>query len=134
MRFSWPRIAAWIVGLVVGAVYGVACTIAQAYTVTVFSLEGFPLGLILAIVGTAGLLVAVRLLTDDRWAALATGVGLVVATLVFSGKGPGGSVIVPTVADGQFNPGIVWTVAVALLVVVTVVWPGLTRVRSMRAK
>ena len=52
-----------------------------------------------------------RLLTADRWAALATGLGMIIATLVFSGRGPGGSVIVP--AD---RAGIVWTMAVPVLV------------------
>jgi len=81
-----PRIVTWVVAFLVGAVYGLAGTIAHSYR-----LGWFPLGLVLAIIGSAALLAAVRLLTADRWAALATGTGMIVATLVFSGKGPGGS-------------------------------------------
>lgn len=113
MSFSWSRVGTWIVAFVVGAVYGVAGTIAHAYT-----LAWFPLGLLLALIGSAALLAAVRLLTSDRWAALGTGLGLMVATLVFSGAGPGGSVVVP-----QTSLGVVWTIAVPLLVAVVVAWP-----------
>ena len=95
-----PRIATWLVAFLVGAVYGLAGTIAHAYR-----LGWFPLGLVLAIIGSAALLAAVRLLTADRWAALATGLGMILATLVFSGRGPGGSVIVP-----QTDLAVIWTV------------------------
>ncbi len=97
-----------------GAVYGLAGTIAHAYR-----LGWLPLGLVLAIIGCAALLVAVRLLTDDRWAALATGLGMMVATVVFSGRGPGGSVIVP-----QTDLAIAWTIAVPILVAIAVAWPN----------
>ncbi|GAA5197504.1 DUF6113 family protein [Microbacterium jejuense] len=118
MRFSWSRFGTWVVAFVVGAVYGVAGTIAQAY-----ELGWFPLGLVLALIGVIALLVAVRLLTGDRWAALATGLGVMVATLVFSGAGPGGSVVVPQAPAGEFNPGILWTIIVPLAATVVIAWP-----------
>jgi hypothetical protein len=118
------RLVTWIVALVVGLVYGTAGTVAHAFTV-----GGFPLGLILAVIGVAALLAAVRLLTTDRWACLATGLGVMLAALVFSGPGPGGSVVVAAAAEGQFPLGIVWTVAVPLVVAVAVAWPD-TSVRS----
>lgn len=114
----FARVGTWVIALLVGVVYGLAGTIAHAY-----ALGWFPLGLILAIIGSAALLSAVRLLTLDRWAALASGLGMILATFVFSGKGPGGSVIVPTVESGQFDPGMVWTIAVPILVAVVVAWP-----------
>jgi hypothetical protein len=114
---SLSRVATWVVAFLVGAVYGLAGTIAHAYTI-----GWFPLGLILAIIGSAALLAAVRLLTGDRWTALATGAGMIIATLVFSGRGPGGSVIVP-----QTQFALVWTVAVPVLVVIAVAWPNRTR-------
>ena len=114
MGSSWSRLVTWIVALAVGAVYGLAGTIAHA-----FEIGWFPLGLVLAVVGSASLLAAVRLLTGDRWAALATGLGMMIATLVFSGRGPGGSVIVP-----QTGLAMVWTIAVPVLVAVVVAWPG----------
>jgi len=112
-----PRLATLLVAFFVGAVYGLAGTIAHAYR-----LGWFPLGLVLAIIGSAALLTAVRLLTADRWAALASGIGMIIATLVISGTGPGGSVIVE-----QTELAIVWTVSVPILVVLVVAWPSRAR-------
>lgn len=114
MKSALPRVATLVVAFVVGAAYGLAGTIAHAYRI-----GWFPLGLVLAIIGSTALLVAIRLLTADRWAALAAGAGMIIATLVFSGKGPGGSVIVP-----QTELAAVWTIAVPILVAVVVVWPN----------
>ena len=127
MSFSWSRIGTWVVALLVGAVYGLAGTIAHSFT-----LGWFPLGLVLAIVGSLALLVAVRLLTGDRWATLATGAGLLIATLIFSGRGPGGSVIVPEKDPAAFlDLGTVWTIVIPIMVVIVVAWPVGTR--SQRA-
>ncbi|MET0672444.1 MAG: histidinol dehydrogenase [Microbacterium pygmaeum] len=122
MNSSLPaRLGTWVVALVVGIVYGLAGTIAHS-----FSWGPLPIGLILAILGSAALLAAVRLLTSDRWSALATGLGMMVATLVFSGRGPGGSVIVP-----QTSLAIAWTIAVPILVAVVVAWPeGIASARA----
>ncbi|MGK3950687.1 DUF6113 family protein [Microbacterium sp. I2] len=111
------RIGTWIVALLVGAVYGLAGTIAHAYRIA-----WLPVGLVLAAIGCAALLLAVRLLTADRGATLATGLGMMLATLVFSGSGPGGSVIVP-----QTELAVAWTFAVPILVAVIVAWPERTR-------
>lgn len=117
----------WLVAFVVGFVYGVAGTIGQAA-----AWLGLPAGLVVAIVGIAALLVAVRLLTEDRWAALATGLGAMISTLVFSGKGPGGSVVVPAPADGQISTGVIWTIAVPILTAIVVGWPVLRAARTQR--
>ncbi|KQZ83444.1 histidinol dehydrogenase [Microbacterium sp. Root166] len=111
------RLGTWFVAFVVGAVYGLAGTIAHGYEI-----GWMPVGLILAVIGCAALLAAVRLLTADRWAALATGLGMMVAALVFSGRGPGGSVIVPESALGT-----VWTLALPVIVAVAVGWPDRVR-------
>lgn len=113
MTFSAARLATWAVALIVGAVYGAAGTIAHAFT-----LGPVPVGLLLAVIGSAALLAAVRLLTADRWAALAAGLGMTLATLLLSGSGPGGSVVVP-----ESVLGTVWTVAVPILVALVVAWP-----------
>lgn len=114
MQSSLSRIATWLVAFLVGAVYGLAGTIAHS-----FRLGWFPLGLVLAVIGSAALLAAVRLLTGDRWSALAAGLGMIAATIAFSGRGPGGSVIV-----AQTDLAVVWTVAVPILVVIAVAWPS----------
>ena len=111
------RLGTWFVAFVVGAVYGLAGTIAHGYEI-----GWLPVGLILAVIGCAALLAAVRLLTSDRWAALATGLGMMVAALLFSGRGPGGSVIVPESALGT-----VWTLALPVIVAVAVGWPDRVR-------
>ncbi|MFT3799531.1 histidinol dehydrogenase [Microbacterium sp.] len=113
------RIGTWAVAVVIGIVYGVAGTIGQSAT-----WAAIPVGLLVALVGTGALLVAVRVLTADRWAALATGVGALVATFLFSGTGPGGSVVVPAPADGELPTGAIWSIAVPLLVAVVVAWPA----------
>ncbi|NLP82226.1 histidinol dehydrogenase [Microbacterium sp. CFH 90308] len=117
------RIGTWVVALLIGAVYGLAGTIAHAYRI-----GWLPVGLVLAAIGCAALLLAVRLLTADRGATLATGLGMMLATLVFSGSGPGGSVIVP-----QTELAIAWTFAVPILVAVIVAWPERTRATAGRA-
>jgi len=109
------RLATWALALVIGAFYGLAGTIGHAY-----SLAAIPVGLLVAVIGSAALLVAVRLLTGDRWSTLATGMGMMATTLVFSGEGPGGSVVVP-----QTEVSLVWTFAVPLIVAVVVAWPHL---------
>jgi hypothetical protein len=128
VRVGWARIGTWIIALLVGAVYGVAGTIAHAYT-----LGWFPLGLVLALIGSGALVLAVRALTADRWAALASGIGLVLTVVLFSGRGPGGSIVVP---DGQLdmlgpvNLGVVWTFALPVLVAIIVLWPERRQVRG----
>ena len=128
MRVGWARIGTWIIALFVGAVYGIAGTIAHAYT-----LGWFPLGLLLALIGSGALVLAVRALTADRWAALASGIGLVLTVVLFSGRGPGGSIVVP---DGKLdmlgpvNLGVVWTFAPPVLVAIIVLWPERRHVRG----
>ena len=112
----------WIVAAVIGLVYGVAGTIGQAAMWGVF-----PLGLVIAIFGITGLLLAVRVLTADRWSALACGLGAMLATLVFSGAGPGGSIVVPAPADGAISTGVIWTIAVPVIAAIIVGWPSLRR-------
>lgn len=124
MGFSWSRIGTWVVALLVGAVYGLAGTIAHAYVVV-----GIPLGLLLGAVGCGALLAAVRLLTGDRWSALATGLGMMLATLVFSGRGPGGSVIVP-----ESDLGLIWTILLPVLVALVVAWPARPAGRGEHAR
>jgi hypothetical protein len=128
VKLGWARIGTWIIALLVGAVYGVAGTIAHAYT-----LGWFPLGLLLALIGSGALVLAVRALTADRWAALASGIGLVLTVVLFSGRGPGGSIVVPDgTLDmlGPVNLGVVWTFALPVLVAVIVLWPERRQVGS----
>ena len=121
MKLSWARIATWVIAFVVGAAYATAGTIAHAFTI-----GPVPLGLLLAVVGSGALLIAVGALTADRIATVAAGAGLIGAVLLFSGRGPGGSVIVPQgelAMLGPVNLGIVWMVAVPVLAAAVALWP-----------
>ena len=119
MNSSLPvRLATWALAFVIGAFYGLAGTIGHSYAIV-----GIPVGLVVAIIGSAALLLAVRLLTADRWSTLATGGRMMVSTRVFSGEGPGGSVVVP-----QTEISLVWTFAVPLVVALAVAWPSLPSV------
>jgi hypothetical protein len=124
LRLLAARALTWLISAIIGVVYGTAATVAHAYTVGVL-----PLGLVFAVVGTAALLVAFRALTADRWTALAGGLGVVLATWVFSNVGPGGSAIVAAATDATQWIPITWTVAVPIIVALVVAWPDLSRMR-----
>ncbi|MFV0373800.1 DUF6113 family protein [Microbacterium sp.] len=119
MSWSWTRVASWGVAAVVGAVYGVAGTIGQASTIGVI-----PAGLMVALVGSGALLIGMRALTGDRWAAVAAGAGMMITILAFSGPGPGGSIVVPAPEPGAVSTAVVWTLAVPALVAVVAAWPS----------
>ncbi|GAA4767343.1 histidinol dehydrogenase [Microbacterium gilvum] len=129
MRNEWlAHVVTWIVAFVAGAVFGVAGTIAHPFTWGVV-----PIGLVLAGIGCAGLLLSLRLLTDDRWSALSAGLGMLAALTVYSGRGPGGSVVVAVPAEGEFPFGYVWSFLLAGIVLVAVAWPDLSRLRRLAA-
>ena len=125
MRASWPQqILLGVIAAAVGAIFGIAGTIAHAFTFGVV-----PVGLLLALIGCAALLVGLRLLFPHRWIAWIGGLGMLAALLLFSGQGPGGSVVVPQPAEGEFPIGIVWTYAVTGVVLLICAWPDLSRMR-----
>jgi uncharacterized membrane protein YccC len=124
VRTLISRGLSWIAALVIGAVYGVAATIAHSYV-----LGPIPVGLILGAVACAGLLIALRALTGDRWAALAAGIGMMVLILVISQRGPGGSVVVPNTPLGN-----IWMYVAAGLVAVIVAWPDLSKLHDLSAR
>ncbi len=125
-RLIAARAVETVLSVVVGLVYGTAATVAHAYTVA-----GWPVGLVLAVVGTGALLVAFRALTGDRWTALAGGVGVILATFVFSNIGPGGSAIVAPASEATSWIPVTWTVAVPIAVALVVAWPDLSGVRPI---
>lgn len=119
------RVCGWVVAAVAGGVYGVAGTIGQAY-----SWGMLPVGLIVALVGVTSLVAGLRLITGDRWSALASGLGAMITAVVFSGRGPGGSVVVPAPPAGELSTGIIWTIALPIVIAVVVGWPALSATRS----
>ncbi len=108
-----PR-GGWGLALVVGAVYGVAGTMTHESTWGVV-----PIGIIVALVGCLALLVAVRILTGDRIAAVAAGVGMGYRDLRPHLSGPGGSIVMP---DDVLS--LVWSVGLAGAIVLVIAWPS----------
>ena len=108
----------WLVAFLVGAFYGTAATVGHAYRLGVL-----PVGLVLATLGCAALLIALRVLTQDRVNAIAAGLGIIAATFLFSQVGPGGSAIIaaPT-PDTEWIP-LAWTLVGPILLVLIALWP-----------
>jgi len=111
-------VLSWVAAALVGGVYGVAGTIAHSVM-----WGPIPIGLIVAAIACAAILVAVRALTHDRGAAVAAGLGMIGMLVLISGVGPGGSVVVPDSLSGQ-----IWTYVVAGIVLLVVAWPSFSRV------
>lgn len=111
------RVLSWVAAALVGGVYGVAGTIGHSVM-----WGPIPIGLIVASVACAAILIAVRALTHDRGAAVAAGLGMIAMVVVISGAGPGGSVVVPDSLTGR-----IWTYVVAGIVLLVVAWPSIAR-------
>lgn len=123
MRRMLSRGLSWLAAALVGAVYGIAATIAHSFTI-----GPIPVGMILGGVACAALLIALRALTGDRWAALAAGLGMMALLLVISQRGPGGSIVVPNTALGN-----IWMYVAAGIVMLVVAWPDTRRLRDLSA-
>ncbi|GEK87332.1 histidinol dehydrogenase [Microbacterium aerolatum] len=116
---NWlSRALSWIAAALVGVVYGAAGTIAHS-----LMWGPIPIGLIVGGIACAALLVAVRALTHDRAAAVATAIGMIGMLMIISGPGPGGSVIVPNTPVGQ-----IWIYLVSGIALLVIAWPNLKRV------
>ena len=115
---NWlSRTLSWIAAALVGVVYGAAGTIAHS-----LMWGPVPIGLIVGAIACAALLIAVRALTHDRAATIATALGMIGMLLIISGPGPGGSIIVPNTPIGQ-----VWIYLVAGIALLVIAWPSLRR-------
>ena len=113
------RIGAWVIALAVGLVYGAAGSVAHASV-----LQGFPVGVALAVIGGTALVLAMRLLTGDRWSALAGGLGMMVVTFVLAQPSAGGSVLFTTQHE---IAALVWMGAIPLATAIVVAWPDLRK-------
>lgn len=112
------RVLSWVAAALVGGVYGVAGTIAHSVM-----WGPIPIGIIVAAIACAAILIAVRALTHDRGAAVAAGIGMIGMLVLISGVGPGGSIVVPASLSGQ-----IWTYLVAGIVLLVIAWPSFSRV------
>ena len=122
------RVIGWIVAFAVGAFYGTAATVGHAFRI------GFvPVGLLLATIGCAALLIALRTLTQDRVNAIAGGLGIIAATYLFSQVGPGGSAIVAAATPDTEWIAIAWTFVGPILLALVAFWPDLSALRAQPA-
>ena len=111
------RLGIWVIALVLGLVFGAAGSLSHAST-----WGALPLGLVLGVVGSTGLVVAMRLLFGDRWAALAAGGGVMLATYFFSLPSPGGSGLFTEQHEAL---ALVWMGAIPVITALVVAWPDL---------
>lgn len=118
MRVNWvSRVLSWVAAALAGGVYGIAGTIGHS-----LMWGPVPVGLIVGTVACAAILTAIRVLTHDRGAAVAAGLGMLGMLVLISGQGPGGSVVVQNSLAGQ-----IWTYLVAGIVLLVVAWPSFSR-------
>ena len=113
------RVLASVVGLSVGAAFGVLGTIAHQATLPLGQMT-IPVGLILALLGAGALLVGLRLVLGDRLVVLLCAIGLLGTIFLLSLRGTGGSVLVPA-----GPPGTLWTIVPALVAALVLAWPKL---------
>ncbi len=108
----WPKIAASVLALMTGALAG------AIGTATHQSIP--PFGIALALLMVLCLLGGFRVLFASRLTAAAAAVGVLGAVAMFSGSGPGGSVLVPATDLGYW-----WTFGPAVVAFVVLAWPRL---------
>ncbi len=124
MPSSISRGLSWLAAAVVGGVYGIAATIAHS-----FLWGPVPVGLIVGGIACAALLISLRTLTGDRWAALAAGLGMLALIFLISQRGPGGSVVVPNTPLGN-----IWMYLAAGITILVVAWPDMSRLGAGAAE
>jgi hypothetical protein len=103
--------------LAAGALVGALGTFKHRVGLSVPSGPGLPIGLVLSLLMVAAVLAALRAAFGSRLFAGAAAVGVLLAVLVLSQPGPGGSVVVLGL------PGTVWTSGATVLAVVAAAVP-----------
>ncbi|WP_374947084.1 hypothetical protein [Agreia sp.] len=112
------KIVSWIVGLALGALFGVLGTAVSQSTWTPLPGFSLPVGLIVALPAITLLLVGLRLVLSTRTAAILAAFGIVVAVFLLSQPSAGGSVLVPNNALG-----VIWTFAPTVIALLVLAWP-----------
>jgi hypothetical protein len=113
------RIVTFVLGLLVGVVYGAVGTVAHPLAVSIGSIS-LPYGLVVGLVGVLALFVGFRLVVGGRLAAVGAAVGAVGIVSLFSLESIGGSILIREGLAGS-----VWLVGPALLGALVIAWPSL---------
>ncbi|MCU1544851.1 MAG: mycothiol biosynthesis protein [Microbacteriaceae bacterium] len=110
-----------VIALCFGAIVGALMTAVHQSTTPVGGIA-VPWGLVLGLVAVVGLVVGLRIVTSGRLLPILATVGIMGVTAFLASPTLGGSVIVPANTAGY-----VWTFAPAVVVLVVVAWPNLSR-------
>jgi LmbE family N-acetylglucosaminyl deacetylase len=111
------RLVTTLVALAAGALFAVLGTTAHQTTIGIGPVD-VPIGLVLALIASATLLVGLRLVVRDRLVVLAAAIGLLATVFLLSLRSTGGSVLIP-----QGTLGVVWTITPALVAALVIAWP-----------
>ena len=106
---------------ILGLIFGAIMTFGHQAEVSIGTV-GVPWGIIAACFGVAALLIGYRLLSRNRWAVIWVALGIIMAVLVLSLPGPGGSVLVPAGVVG-----IIWSIAPTCIAALVIAWPAQLR-------
>ncbi|MCS5496580.1 DUF6113 family protein [Cnuibacter physcomitrellae] len=122
------RILGGIVSLLLGAVFGALGTVVHMVTISLADWEA-PLGLVLALIALALLLLGLRLSFESRLYSVLGAVGALGVVALFVLPSQGGSILITGTGEGP-----VWLYGAVIVALVIVVWPRFRRtpVRSGR--
>lgn len=112
--------------LAVGLIFGALMTFGHQASSEVAGVE-LPWGIVLSCLGVAALLVGYRLLAGTREPAIWAGLGMVLAVVLLSLPGPGGSVLIPA-----GTVGVIWSLAPTIIAVIVIGWP--TQIRRSNTR
>ncbi|KJC65909.1 hypothetical protein TZ00_02270 [Agreia bicolorata] len=116
------RVVSWVVGLGLGALFGVMGTAVSQSTWMIASGFSLPIGLIVALLAVTLLLVGLRLVLRTRTTAILAAFGIVVTIFLLSQPSAGGSILVPGNALG-----VTWTFAPTIIALLVLAWPRLMK-------
>jgi hypothetical protein len=116
------RVVSSVVGLGLGALFGVMGTAVSQSTWRLLPGFSLPIGLIVALPAVTLLLVGLRLVLRTRTTAVLAAFGIVVTVFLLSQPSAGGSILVP----GN-TLGVVWTFAPTVIALLVLAWPRFAR-------
>lgn len=121
--FDWAALGlAWkvltaLIAVALGVAVGLIATVNHQLAAALFG-QQVPVGVVVSLLVCAALLVGGRLYFGTRIVAACAALGLLVVVALFSGAGPGGSVLVPA------NPvGWTWVIGPAVIALIVLAWP-----------
>jgi hypothetical protein len=117
------RILGSVVSLLLGAVFGALGTVVHMVDVTVVGIA-IPVGLVLALLSLALLLLGLRLSFESRLYSVLGAVGAIGIVALFVLPSQGGSILITGGAIGA-----IWLYGATVIALLVVVWPRLRRSR-----